>query len=339
MSLFKRGEIWWVDFKVNGKRTRVSTGTRDRKQAQELHDSLKARAWREEKLDAPPSHTWEDAAVRWLREKADKKDHDNDCRKIAWFTTHLKGKPLTEITSDLIVEIVEKHLADRKGSTRNRFYALICAIMRRAVTKWKWLDAHHLLFIEHHKEEARERFLEPDELLRLLKELPEHLRSIAACAVATGLRMSKVVGMQWKWVNLAERTVTIPGALMKNGRPIVVPLNDLAYAVIERQVGAHPEHVFVFKGKPIRAASNTAWYKALKRAGLEGFTFHGLRHTWASYMAQNGASERELMELGGWLTPAMARRYGHLRVKHLVPAAGIIDRVVSVDRLLSVAQA
>lgn len=336
MSIEKRGEIWWTDFTVGGKRTRVSTGTRDREQAQEFHDQLKAKAWREIKMGEKPVHTWEDAALRWLREKEGKKDYEGDCQKIGWFNPHLKGKLLTEITSDLIYEIVETHKRDAKGSTRNRYYALVRAIIRRAVMKWKWIDASHLLFVEQHKETAREQFLEPDQLRRLLKELPEHLRDIAALAVATGLRMSKVVGMQWKWVNLAERTVTIPGELMKNGRPIVVPLNDLAYVVVERQIGKHKDHVFVFRNKPVKAASNSAWYKALKRAGLEGFTFHGLRHTWASYMAQNGASERELMDLGGWLSSSMARRYSHLRVKHLVPAAGIIDRVFPADRMLAV---
>jgi Site-specific recombinase XerD len=337
MSLEKRGNTYWIDFTVNGKRTRCSAGTGDRKQAQEFHDALKAKAWREIKLGEKPAHTWDDAALRWLREKAGKKDYEGDCQKVAFFTKHLTGRPLTEITSELVYDIVEKHKASAKGPTRNRYYALVGAIMRRAVMKWKWLDASHLLFFEQHKETSREQYLEPEQLFRLLRELPEHLRDIAACAVSTGLRMSKVIGMQWKWVNLDARTVTIPGELMKNGKPIVVPLNDLALTVIERQAGRNPDHVFVYKGQPVRAVSNTAWYKAVKRAGLDGFTFHGLRHTWASYMAQNGASERELMELGGWLTPAMARRYSHLRVQHLVPAAGIIDRVVPVDRLLAVA--
>lgn len=337
MAIFKRGEVWWIEFVVNGKRTRVSAGTPDPKQAQELHDQLRAKAWRATKLGEKEPHTWEEAALRWLREKEGKKDYDGDCAKIEFFNPYFKGKLLTDITSDLIYEVVEKHKAGAAGSTRNRYYALARSIMRRAAMKWRWIEANDVPFVNQHKESnGSKRFLEPEELSRLLKELPDHLRDIAAVAVATGLRMSNVTGMQWKWLNLAARTVTIPGEFTKNSEPLTLPLNELAAGVIERRVGTHPEFVFTFRGKPVTCVSNTAWYAALKRAGLDGVRFHDLRHTFASYLAQSGASDRELQELGGWKTQAMVRRYSHLRAAHLAPAVGLIDRVLSADRLLAV---
>jgi integrase len=125
--------------------------------------------------------------------------------------------------------------------------------------------------------------------------------------------------------------------MMKNGEDHVVPLNDLAYAIIERQAGSHDEYVFVYRRKPVTCVSNTAWYKALKRAGLEDVRFLDLRRTWASYIIQQGATDRELQELGSWKSAAMVKRYAQLRVKHLTPAAGLIDRVLPADRLLTVA--
>jgi integrase len=56
--------------------------------------------------------------------------------------------------------------------------------------------------------------------------------------------------------------------------------------------------------------------------------FHDLRRTWASYLIQQGATDRELQELGSWKSAAMVKRYAQLRVKHLTPAAGLIDRVL-----------
>jgi integrase len=259
--------------------------------------------------------------------------------KFDFFEPFFKGKLLSEITSELVQDIVERHKPDAAPATKNRYYALVRAVMRRAHMRWQWIDAGQVPFIPQYDESkyARKRFLEPDELKRLLDELPEHLRDITMLAVATGLRMSNVVGMQWKWVRLDQRTVTIPGSLMKNGEDLVIPLNDLAVAVIERQAGRNPEHVFVYRGRPVKAASNSAWYKALKRAGLEDVRFHDVRRTWASYMIQNGATDRELQELGAWKSAKMVARYAQLRVKHLAPAAGIIDRVLTPDRLLTVA--
>jgi integrase len=59
----------------------------------------------------------------------------------------------------------------------------------------------------------------------------------------------------------------------------------------------------------------------------EGFRFHDFRHTWASWLIQNGAPEHLIQALGGWKTAAMVKRYATLQVQHLAPTAGLIDRV------------
>lgn len=102
---------------------------------------------------------------------------------------------------------------------------------------------------------------------------------------------------------------------------IAVPLNAEAVLILLRQVGKHPTRVFSFRGKPIRQVSTKAWYQALKRAGIENFRWHDLRHTWASWHVQNGTPLFALQELGGWESPEMVRRYAHLSADHLTPYA------------------
>jgi hypothetical protein len=101
-----------------------------------------------------------------------------------------------------------------------------------------------------------------------------------------------------------------------------LPLNDMAMKVLGRQVGLHPVNVFSYLGQPIFQVSTKAWYHALKRAGLENFRFHDLRHTWASWHVQNGTPLFALQELGGWETERMVRRYAHLSADHLAQWAG-----------------
>ena len=63
------------------------------------------------------------------------------------------------------------------------------------------------------------------------------------------------------------------------------------------------------------------WEAACKRAGVPGFRFHDLRHTWASWHAMAGTPLSVLQELGGWHSPQMVQRYAHLAPEHLVAAA------------------
>jgi integrase len=75
--------------------------------------------------------------------------------------------------------------------------------------------------------------------------------------------------MRWEWVNLDARTVTIPAEVMKNKDGTVIPLNGLAYAVLQRQLGQDNEYVFVYNGKPVKSVSTPTWYRVLKHAGIK----------------------------------------------------------------------
>jgi hypothetical protein len=66
-----------------------------------------------------------------------------------------------------------------------------------------------------------------------------------------------------------------------------------------KQIGKHPERVFTYDGKPIERGSTGAWYRAIKRVGLQHFRYHDLRHAWASWHVP-GTPLFALQELAGW---------------------------------------
>ena len=84
----------------------------------------------------------------------------------------------------------------------------------------------------------------------------------------------------------------------------------------ERQ-GEDDNHVFTYAGRLMDKASTAGWYRAMKKANITGFTWHGLRHTWASYHVMNGTPLEVLKELGGWSSLEMVMRYSHLSPGHV----------------------
>ena len=80
MSLFKRKDSpnWWIKITHNGRRIQRSTGTSDAAKAQEYHDKLKASLWDQERLGIKPSHSWNDAVVRYLAETSHKASQESD---------------------------------------------------------------------------------------------------------------------------------------------------------------------------------------------------------------------------------------------------------------------
>jgi len=161
--------------------------------------------------------------------------------------------------------------------------------------------------------------------MALLHELPPHLRTMAAFTLSTGLRRANVTGLLWEQVDLERRLAWVHPDQAKGRKAIGVPLNDTAMALVRAQVGKHPERVFTYDGKPVFQVSSMAWYKALRRAGIENFRWHDLRHTWASWHVQQGTPLFALQEMAGWETEKMVRRYAHLAAGHLAVYADALS--------------
>ena len=324
MPLFRRGKTWWIDFTTpRGGRVRCSARTSDKTQAQELHDKLKAEAWRVCQLGEKPRRTWDEAALKWLTETKHKATHHEDLAKVRWLQQSLRGRALDSIDRELIVRIGEAKASEASLSTANRYLALVRAILRKAVFDWEWIDRAPKvkLFRERNR---RVRWITPEQVRALLAELPPHQRDIVLFALATGLRQGNVMRLEWSQVDLARSVAWIYADQAKGGRDIHVSLNSTALEVLSRQVGKHPTRVFTFRSRPIAWANTRAWREALKRAGIVDFRWHDLRHTWASWLVQNGTPLYVVQEMGAWQSEGMVRRYAHLGPAHLAQHAEVI---------------
>jgi integrase len=129
-------------------------------------------------------------------------------------------------------------------------------------------------------------------------------------------------------IDLERKTAWIPGEKAKGKEDIHVSLSELAVELLQRQIGKHQERVFTYAGKPIGQVNTRAWRDALKRAAIDNFRWHDLRHTWASWLVQNGTPLYDLQEMGGWKSTEMVRRYAHLAPAQMAKHAAIVGNLL-----------
>ena len=113
MSLYKRKDspYWWIKLSpIQGERSplQASTGTDDKRKAQQVHDKLKAQRWEQDKLGVKPRRTWEDASMKFLQETAHKRSQSKDSAILRWLDPWTGGKYIDEVDRELIDRVVVK---------------------------------------------------------------------------------------------------------------------------------------------------------------------------------------------------------------------------------------
>lgn len=335
MSLYKRGNVWWMRFSTpGGGELRATTGTPDRQKAQELHDLEKATLWRQQRIGERPRYTWQQAAVKWLESNPDRKSISTVLSHLRYADGFLGDLELSAITPDRLSGLLRAYRATGvKPSSANRLLILVRAVLN-AASHWGWIDKAPYVALLN-ESSRRIRWLTRDEADRLLVALPAHLAAMARFTLATGLRDQNVCKLEWSQVDLDRRVAWIHGDQAKARRAIAVPLNADAVVVLREQVGQHPRWVFPYRGRAVHTCGHTGFRAALQAAGIADFRWHDLRHTWASWHVQAGTPLHVLREMGGWATLDMVLRYAHLGADHLAEHA---ERI-SGPRLIRTTQA
>lgn len=326
MRLYRRqtGGNYWCDFWHQGERIRESTGTQDRQAAQEYAERRKGDLWRQDRLGERPAVTWDAAVLDWLTAHAglralrDRKDH------LRWASQHLAGQQLGTITKGVLVELARLKAADGVAdSTVNRYLASIGAVLNHARER-EWIDSVPSMPMRE-ESGGRVRFATQAQARKLLAALPPHLAAMAEFSLATGLRRANVTQLCWQDVDVVRRIAVVHADEAKGKATLPVQLSDAAVAVLTRQRADPKRHrrwVFPYRGRSVHDTGQRAWQAACKTAGLAGFHWHDLRHTWASWHVQNGTPLAVLQELGGWKSIKMVQRYAHLAPSHLAGYAG-----------------
>jgi integrase len=289
--------------------------------------------WRQHQFGVKPKqrHTWQEAVIRYLQLKEGTK-WESGLKTNLRDLHHWLGKLyVDEIDAELISRITFERKAWKprsnkgkgetvKNSTVNRMLRTLNAVLKLAHESWGWIDRKPKIPLL--KEATTEvTWLTKEEVQRLRDEMPHHQKQMMLFSVLTGLRESNVTRLTWKQIHWESKRIVFSHIVMKNGKPLSIPLNDAVMDILREEIGKHPEFVFTYRGSPIQRANTRAFKKALTRAGIAPMPWHKLRHTFASWHRQAKTPLDIIQELGGWKSEEMVKRYAHLNVDHLAEYA------------------
>ena len=221
---------------------------------------------------------------------------------------------------------IERWLSSKtnlKPATLNRYRALLCLTYRLGVQNGRVESNPARLVRQRRKNNGRMRFLSPEEeakLRELIQELcPHHLPELEL-AINTGMRMGEQYSMTWDCVDFDQRMLTLPRT--KNGETRHVPLNDPAIAALRTAQSLNNGQPCVFLNRfGQQLKSPREWFDGVvRKAKLNDFTWHCIRHTFASRLVMAGVDLRTVQELMGHKTISMTVRYAHLAPEHQLAA-------------------
>jgi integrase len=252
-------------------------------------------------------------------------------RHLLWWKEQLGTYVLAEVTPALISEVRDRLAAEttRRHTQRNpatvvRYLAALSHAFTIAVNEWQWVDSNPVIKVRKPREaRGRVRFLSDEERSRLLEACRQsgnpHLYPVVVLAVATGMRQGEIMHLTWEDVDLKRGRITLHAT--KNNERRVVPLVGHALeTLITHAKIRRLDTALVFPARQQGATRpinlRAPWLASLKRARIQDFRFHDLRHSAASYLAMNGASLAEIAEVLGHKTLQMVKRYAHLSEAH-----------------------
>lgn len=270
-----------------------------------------------------------DDAVTSLRSAKSTED------RLAWWTLHYGTELVRDLDPLALRAARDKLRPGRAPATVNRYIAA-----QRAA--WNWgrnaglvpRNAPWPTRLMLREPKGRTRYLSDDELAALLKAARATgpvIHAAIIVAVSTGVRRGELLRLRW-----ADVTLEAPASLRiletKNGTSRAVHLPSVAVAALKElkrgKVIGRP--VFLnADGEALRPAQlDSLWAKVRKAASLRDFKFHDLRHSCASFLAQNGATLLEIGSVLGHKSPSVTQRYSHLIAGQAVTGHSALDKKV-----------
>lgn len=336
-------QVWWLDYSHRGQRHRESSGTTNKTEALKL---LRARAAARDagKLVGNPDHVTL-AQLRALTEQSYTIKNRRSLRRLTQAWAHLeehfgRAARVPDLSMTAIMAYEAKRRAEGAAQSTAHYEKAALRLGFRLALKAGLLATMPVIETPKIKSNIREASFTQGELAALLLELSPLLQPLVRFLFYTAWRESEGRLLTWDRVDWEAGVIRLGRAKSKSGEPREYPFAAVAdlKQVIDAQYRARDGmYVFHDHGKPIGYGKlRSGWKSACLRSGLAAKDaktkivtlhrrVHDLRRAGADWMRQHDISESDVMEMAGWETPEMFRRYRIKNRQALASAAAKLN--------------
>jgi integrase len=301
MGLYRRsdgrhkGKVWWISYVRAGKQYRESTGSTNKKIAENVLATRKAQVI-EERWSFPRSHSpgLEDFAKEFLKAKSHEKTRSRYQSSINNLLRHLtKNIKLADITPERVFSFQQARISEGAGkATTNRDVATLSALLSHA-KRMRLISHNSCSDVGKLNERRDRRQAEPlsyEEEARVKQFSPRWLAVLVTVLVETGLRVAKeALPLKWSDVFLESDPAYIHVRDSKShaGLRTVWLTSCCKQALLNWRATLGPDFsAYVFPSPRVpdnhQTEYKTAWRTAARKSGLSGRRIYDLRATFAS---------------------------------------------------------
>lgn len=330
MGVYLKNGNWFIDYYANGKRHRQKIGTSKslaetvlKKRKVEIAENKFLDIKKEQKIKF---EDFSDEFIKIYLMPNRRSWEKSELHNIKRLNNFFSGKYLYEITPLLVEKFKIERSKEVSPATTNRALATLKCVFNRAIAWGKFQGVNPVKGIKFLNENnTRLRYLEKEEIVKLLKHCRGHLSPVVVIALNTGMRKGEILNLKWHDIDFRRGIIYL--LRTKNNERREIPMNE-AVRIALIKVRKHPDSPYVFcnkKGQPFFDV-RTSFSRAIKKAGITNFRFHDLRHTFASHLVMSGVDLNTVRELMGHKSLEMTLRYAHLSPDHKKRAVDILGK-------------
>jgi len=269
---------------------------------------------------------FEDFADEYLRTHClnKKSYHSHHALHVRILKEVFQGKCLDEIKVLDIDKFKNDRLREVSPATVNRSLACLKSLFNKAIVWGKFDGVNPVTRVQMYKEKTgRLRYLEKEEIIRLVANCSQKFRPIVILAVNTGMRRGEILNLKWEDIDFKRDVLYLLET--KNGEKREVPMNEtVKETLLKIRKTSKSPYVFCYEnGEQVKDVRKSFW-TALSKSDIKDFRFHDLRHSAASHLVMAGIDLNTVREILGHKTLEMTLRYAHLSPNHKKRAVDVL---------------